>query len=213
PVSETLAVDKVNHAPVQEKPSQDHSQSPKQAMEGLKSPQHGFDFSVDDVGIPLRNTDRSKDWYKTMFKQIHRLTKDPPEENPYCPTYKFPELPDTQPKPEDEDSDSYFPRYSFHEDTRVPPSVPRSKSENTTIDAEKVIKRSATLPLPARSSSLKSSPERNDWEPPDKKVDTRKYRAEPKSIYEYQPGRSSVLNNEKLAFDLVTTSPQKLVPQ
>lgn len=39
---------------------------------------------------------------------------------------------------------------------------------------------------------------RNDWEPPDKKVDTRKYRAEPKSIYEYQPGKSSVLNNEKL---------------
>lgn len=39
---------------------------------------------------------------------------------------------------------------------------------------------------------------RNDWEPPDKKVDTRKYRAEPKSIYEYQPGRSSVLNNEKM---------------
>lgn len=39
---------------------------------------------------------------------------------------------------------------------------------------------------------------RNDWEPPDKKVDTRKYRAEPKSIYEYQPGKSSVLTNEKM---------------
>ncbi|XP_015262648.1 PREDICTED: sorbin and SH3 domain-containing protein 1, partial [Gekko japonicus] len=225
PVPETLVADKVNHAPVQGKPSQDHSQSKKQAMEELKSSHHEFDSSVDDVGIPLRNTDRSKDWYKTMFKQIHRLTRDPPEENPYCPTYKFPELPDTQPKPEeenpyaptyqfpvstpspkseDEDSDSYFPRYSFHEDTRVPSSVPRSKSENTTMDAEKVVKRSATLPLPARSSSLKSSPERNDWEPPDKKVDTRKYRAEPKSIYEYQPGRSSVLNNEKLTLDIST---------
>ncbi|CAO2585432.1 Sorbin and SH3 domain-containing protein 1 [Lemmus lemmus] len=67
------------------------------------------------------------------------------------------------------------------------------------IDGEKVVKRSATLPLPARSSSLKSSPERNDWEPPDKKVDTRKYRAEPKSIYEYQPGKSSVLTNEKMS--------------
>lgn len=39
---------------------------------------------------------------------------------------------------------------------------------------------------------------RNDWEPPDKKVDTRKYRAEPKSIYEYQPGKSSVLTSEKM---------------
>uniref|UniRef100_A0A8D0HEK1 Sorbin and SH3 domain containing 1 n=1 Tax=Sphenodon punctatus TaxID=8508 RepID=A0A8D0HEK1_SPHPU len=86
-------------------------------------------------------------------------------------------------------------------------AVPRSKSENDTIDTEKVVKRSATLPLPARSSSLKSSPERNDWEPPDKKVDTRKYRAEPKSIYEYQPGKSSVLNNEKMS----TTSFCKLL--
>lgn len=67
------------------------------------------------------------------------------------------------------------------------------------IDGEKVVKRSATLPLPTRSSSLKSSPERTDWEPPDKKVDTRKYRAEPRSIYEYQPGKSSVLTNEKMS--------------
>src|SRR4029434_4295399 len=40
-------------------------------------------------------------------------------------------------------------------------------------------------------------PCRNDWEPPDKKVDTRKYRAEPKSIFEYEPGKSSVLRQER----------------
>lgn len=39
-------------------------------------------------------------------------------------------------------------------------SVPRSKSEMDNIDSEKVVKRSATLPLPNRTSSLKSSPER-----------------------------------------------------
>lgn len=89
-------------------------------------------------------------------------------------------------------------RTHFPFPAKSPLSVPRSKSEMNYIDGEKVVKRSATLPLPARSSSLKSSPERNDWEPPDKKVDTRKYRAEPKSIYEYQPGRSSVLTNEKM---------------
>uniref|UniRef100_A0A8C7UBD1 SH3 domain-containing protein n=1 Tax=Oncorhynchus mykiss TaxID=8022 RepID=A0A8C7UBD1_ONCMY len=38
---------------------------------------------------------------------------------------------------------------------------------------------------------------RNEWEPPDKKVDTRKYRAEPKSIFEYEPGKSSVLKLER----------------
>lgn len=43
---------------------------------------------------------------------------------------------------------------------KSPLSVPRSKSEMSYIDGEKVVKRSATLPLPARSSSLKSSPER-----------------------------------------------------
>ncbi|XP_058044946.1 sorbin and SH3 domain-containing protein 1 isoform X8 [Ahaetulla prasina] len=153
------------------------------------------DDSLDSIGIPLRNSERSKDWYKIMFKQIHRLTKDPPEENPYCPTYTFPELPAFQPKSKDEDSESYFPQDSFGQEVTAQTSVPRSKSENDTINTDKIMKRSATLPLPARSSSLK---ERNDWEPPDKKIDSRKHWAEPKSIYEYRPGMSSVLNNETL---------------
>ncbi|XP_032747816.1 sorbin and SH3 domain-containing protein 1 isoform X24 [Rattus rattus] len=148
----------------------------------VRSAQDLSSVSMDEVGIPLRNTERSKDWYKTMFKQIHKLNRD-------------------------DDSDLHSPRYSFSEDTKSPLSVPRSKSEMNYIDGEKVVKRSATLPLPARSSSLKSSPERNDWEPPDKKVDTRKYRAEPKSIYEYQPGKSSVLTNEKMSRDI---SPEEI---
>nr|XP_042119354.1 sorbin and SH3 domain-containing protein 1 isoform X42 [Peromyscus maniculatus bairdii] len=148
----------------------------------VKSAQDLSNVSMDEVGIPLRNTERSKDWYKTMFKQIHKLNRD-------------------------DDSDLHSPRYSFSEDTKSPLSVPRSKSEMNYIDGEKVVKRSATLPLPARSSSLKSSPERNDWEPPDKKVDTRKYRAEPKSIYEYQPGKSSVLTSEKMSRDI---SPEEI---
>uniref|UniRef100_A0A674K799 Sorbin and SH3 domain containing 1 n=1 Tax=Terrapene triunguis TaxID=2587831 RepID=A0A674K799_9SAUR len=178
--------DKVGAVSAQEKPAQDSAQREKPAMDekrrAVRSPQYMADVSMDDVGIPLRNTDRSKDWYKTMFKQIHRLTKD-------------------------EDSDSYSPHYSYSEDTRTQPSVPRSKSEMDNIDPDKVVKRSATLPLPTRTSSLKSSPERNDWEPPDKKVDTRKYRAEPKSIYDYQPGKSSVLDNEKMTRDI---SPEEI---
>ncbi|XP_035882952.1 sorbin and SH3 domain-containing protein 1 isoform X39 [Phyllostomus discolor] len=219
-------------APAQEKPTSAGRTTEKKAKDDsrrvVKSAQDLSDVSMDEVGIPLRNTERSKDWYKTMFKQIHKLNRDTPEENPYFPTYKFPELPESQqnseednpytptyqfpastpsPKSEDDDSDLYSPRYSFSEDTKSPLSVPRSKSEMNYIDGEKVVKRSATLPLPARSSSLKSSPERNDWEPPDKKVDTRKYRAEPKSIYEYQPGKSSVLTNEKMSRDI---SPEEI---
>nr|AAD27647.1 SH3P12 protein [Homo sapiens] len=177
PVSERR-VGEQDSAPTQEKPTSPGKAIEKRAKDDsrrvVKSTQDLSDVSMDEVGIPLRNTERSKDWYKTMFKQIHKLNRD-------------------------DDSDLYSPRYSFSEDTKSPLSVPRSKSEMSYIDGVKVVKRSATLPLPARSSSLKSSSERNDWEPPDKKVDTRKYRAEPKSIYEYQPGKSSVLTNEKMS--------------
>ncbi|XP_058527788.1 sorbin and SH3 domain-containing protein 1 isoform X31 [Ochotona princeps] len=173
-------------APAQEKPTSPVRATEPKSKDGgrraVQSAQDLSDTSMDAVGIPLRNTERSKDWYKTMFKQIHKLNRD-------------------------DDSDLYSPRYSFSEDTKSSLSVPRSKSEMSYIDSEKVVKRSATLPLPARSSSLKSSPERNDWEPPDKKVDTRKYRAEPKSIYEYQPGKSSVLSNEKMSRDI---SPEEI---
>ncbi|XP_072787613.1 sorbin and SH3 domain-containing protein 1 isoform X19 [Taeniopygia guttata] len=175
-VPDRLVSDKVDSALLRDKPAQETVPSEKRAVEEkrstAKSPHYMADTSVDDIGIPLRNTDRSKDWYKTMFKQIHKLNRD-------------------------EDSDSFSPRYSYSEDSRT--QVPRSKSEMDNIDSEKVVKRSATLPLPNRTSSLKSSPERTDWEPPDKKVDTRKYRAEPRSIYDYQPGKSSVLNNEKMS--------------
>nr|XP_054377399.1 sorbin and SH3 domain-containing protein 1 isoform X4 [Pongo abelii] len=185
PVSERR-VGEQDSAPTQEKPTSPGKAAEKRAKDDsrrvVKSTQDLSDVSMDEVGIPLRNTERSKDWYKTMFKQIHKLNRD-------------------------DDSDLYSPRYSFSEDTKSPLSVPRSKSEMSYIDGEKVVKRSATLPLPARSSSLKTSPERNDWEPPDKKVDTRKYRAEPKSIYEYQPGKSSVLTNEKMSRDI---SPEEI---
>ncbi|XP_039767515.1 sorbin and SH3 domain-containing protein 1 isoform X8 [Ornithorhynchus anatinus] len=166
----------VQHSPRAEKAATDESRRT------VKSPPCPSDVSMDDVGIPLRNTERSKDWYKTMFKQIHKLNRD-------------------------DDSEPHSPSYSYSEDAKSHASVPRSKSEMEHIEAEKVVKRSATLPLPARSSSLKSGPQRNDWEPPDKKVDTRKYRAEPKSIYEYQPGKSSVLANEKMTRDI---SPEEI---
>ncbi|XP_043781886.1 sorbin and SH3 domain-containing protein 1 isoform X26 [Cervus elaphus] len=210
PASERRAGEQ-DSAPAQEKPTSPGRAAERKAKDdsrqAAESTQDLGDVCMDEVGIPLRNTERSKDWYKTMFKQIHKLNRDTPEENPYFPTYKFPELPEIQQNSEDDDSDLYSPRYSFSEDTKSPLSVPRSKSEMSCIDGEKVVKRSATLPLPTRSSSLKSSPERTDWEPPDKKVDTRKYRAEPRSIYEYQPGKSSVLTNEKMSRDI---SPEEI---
>uniref|UniRef100_A0A8C1B2G1 Sorbin and SH3 domain containing 1 n=1 Tax=Cyprinus carpio carpio TaxID=630221 RepID=A0A8C1B2G1_CYPCA len=129
--------------------------------------------------VPVRNTELSKDWYRNMFKQIHKVP-EPVEENPYRPTYIFPESNDRPLKTRD-DRRSYA-----GEDVRA---VPRSKS------AVDMGSSRGQLPVPTRTSSLK--PQRNEWEPPDKKVDTRKYRAEPKSIFEYEPGKSSVLKLER----------------
>ncbi|XP_026044814.1 sorbin and SH3 domain-containing protein 1 isoform X8 [Astatotilapia calliptera] len=138
--------------------------------------------------VPVRNTEKSKDWYKTMFKQIHKIP-EPIEENPYRPTYIFPESYEIQVKSKD---DGPTP-FGYLEDVRA---VPRSKSEN------EVDSRGCSMPVPMRSSSLKPSAKRNEWEPPDKKVDTRKYRAEPKSIFEYEPGKSSVLKLERTTQDV-----------
>uniref|UniRef100_A0A3B4DM49 Sorbin and SH3 domain containing 1 n=1 Tax=Pygocentrus nattereri TaxID=42514 RepID=A0A3B4DM49_PYGNA len=126
------------------------------------------------------NTEKSKDWYKNMFKQIHRVP-EAVEENPYRPTYIFPESNDRPLKTRDESP-------SHGVDGR---SVPRSKSAvdmGTSQSGRRV-------PVPTRTSSLR--PERSEWEPPDKKVDTRKYRAEPRSIFDYEPGKSSVLRVER----------------
>ncbi|CAL8257000.1 unnamed protein product [Lota lota] len=138
---------------------------------------------------PVRNTDKSKDWYKSMFKQIHRIPETP-EENPYRPTYIFPENYDRLVVKSKDDGLSPL---GYLEDVK---GVPRSKS-----DAE-FDSRGRLMPVPTRSSSLKPTTKRNEWEPPDKKVDTRKYRAEPRSIFEYEPGKSSVLKLERTTQDV-----------
>nr|XP_023863925.1 sorbin and SH3 domain-containing protein 1 isoform X2 [Salvelinus alpinus] len=142
---------------------------------------------LNQPNLPVRNTEKSKDWYKNMFKQIHRIP-EPVEENPYRPTYIFPEFYDPRQMKTTDDGPS---PYGCVEDVK---GVPRSKS------AAEVDHRSS-MPVPTRSSSLFPS-KRNEWEPPDKKVDTRKYRAEPKSIFEYEPGKSSVLKLERKTQDI-----------
>ncbi|MEE6488111.1 hypothetical protein FKM82_015133 [Ascaphus truei] len=164
PVLDRTADEKLESATARGRTCRDNTQAEKTAMDDSRKDTRDLhytgDLSLDEVGIPLRNTERSKDWYKTMFKQIHRLNK-----------------------------------------ANSQAQVPRSKSEMDNMNTESNVRRSVTLPLPTRSSSLKPSHERNDWDPPDKKVDTRKYRAEPKSIHDYQPGKSSALANEKMTRD------------
>uniref|UniRef100_A0A672IDX0 Sorbin and SH3 domain containing 2a n=1 Tax=Salarias fasciatus TaxID=181472 RepID=A0A672IDX0_SALFA len=148
----------------------------------IKAPHYEGIGPVDESGIPIaiRTTvDRPKDWYKTMFKQIHKVHKagtlssnattmahPAPRTHTYRPLSKSPSdngghLGPREPSP-----------------SPVPPPPPPMPS---------------LLQLRARDSDR----EKNEWGPPDRKVDTRKYRAEPKSIFEYEPGKSSILEHER----------------
>ncbi|XP_078788279.1 sorbin and SH3 domain-containing protein 1 isoform X29 [Oryzias latipes] len=138
--------------------------------------------------VPERSAEKSKDWYKTMFKQIHQVTESI-EENPYRPSYTFPENYDSHMKTKD---DGPAPFTHLEDGT----AVPRSQSDSV------MESRGRPAPVPTRCSSLKPSTRRNEWDPPDKKVDTRKYRAEPRSIFEYEPGKSSVLKLERTTQDV-----------
>uniref|UniRef100_A0A8C3Q1R8 Sorbin and SH3 domain containing 1 n=1 Tax=Chrysolophus pictus TaxID=9089 RepID=A0A8C3Q1R8_CHRPC len=174
-VPDRIISDKVDLALAQVKPAQEPVPSERRLLEEkrrtVKSPQHMADTSVDDIGIPLRNTDRSKDWYKTMFKQIHKLNRD--HFNNIFNAYEK----------------SYY-GYSIEVLTSFY-SAPQNSTSVFKISKNKGKKA-------VKSKARSDCSERTDWEPPDKKVDTRKYRAEPRSIYDYQPGKSSVLNSEKM---------------
>ncbi|KAF7225396.1 transcript variant X17 [Nothobranchius furzeri] len=174
----------------------------------IKAPHYEGIGPVDESGIPIaiRTTvDRPKDWYKTMFKQIHKVHKaDDDYSDTYSATYAFINSADdhslsssitvAHPPPR---THTYRPLSKSPSDnggqlgTRepspspVPPPPPPMAS---------------LLQLRARDSDReKDSPDTNEWGPPDRKVDTRKYRAEPKSIFEYEPGKSSILEHERPA--------------
>uniref|UniRef100_A0A8C7FMX3 Sorbin and SH3 domain containing 2a n=1 Tax=Oncorhynchus kisutch TaxID=8019 RepID=A0A8C7FMX3_ONCKI len=171
----------------------------------IKAPHYEGIGPVDDTGIPIaiRTTvDRPKDWYKTMFKQIHMVHKaDDDYADSYNATYTVSGDSDTYgqssnptvayPPPRTQTyrplakspSDNGGPG-TFREPSPVPPPPPPKPS---------------LLQLRSRDSDReRDSPDTmNQWGPPDRKVDTRKYRAEPRSIFEYEPGKSSILEQER----------------
>ncbi|KAM9769095.1 sorbin and SH3 domain-containing protein 2 isoform 2-T6 [Menidia menidia] len=175
----------------------------------IKAPHYEGIGPVDDSGIPIaiRTTvDRPKDWYKTMFKQIHKVHKaDDDYSDTYNATYAF------------INSDDYSLSSSAtmaHPPPRTHTYRPLSKSpsDNGGQLGPREPSPSPVPPPPPPMPSLlqlrardsdrdKDSPDMNEWGPPDRKVDTRKYRAEPKSIFEYEPGKSSILEHERPTYD------------
>uniref|UniRef100_A0AAY3ZWN2 Osteoclast-stimulating factor 1 n=1 Tax=Denticeps clupeoides TaxID=299321 RepID=A0AAY3ZWN2_9TELE len=140
----------------------------------IKAPHYEGIGPVDESGIPIaiRTTvDRPKDWYKTMFKQIHTVHK----------FYFFPFL---------HLSDNYNPVHA-HPPPRTHTYRPLAK---TTDESAPFLRDPSPVPPPPPPMP---SLLQNEWGPPDRKVDTRKYRAEPRSIFEYEPGKSSILEQER----------------
>ncbi|XP_043969256.1 proteoglycan 4 isoform X6 [Gambusia affinis] len=168
----------------------------------VKAPHYEGIGPVDESGIPIaiRTTvDRPKDWYKTMFKQIHKVHK---ADDDYCGTYNatYAFI---------NNADDYSTTMA-HPPPRTHTYRPLSKSPSDN-GGQRVPREPSPSPVPpppppmpsllqlrARDSDRdKDSTDMNEWGPPDRKVDTRKYRAEPKSIFEYEPGKSSILEHER----------------
>ncbi|XP_026027266.1 sorbin and SH3 domain-containing protein 2 isoform X5 [Astatotilapia calliptera] len=176
----------------------------------VKAPHYEGIGPVDESGIPIaiRTTvDRPKDWYKTMFKQIHKVHK---ADDDYSDTYNA----------------SYAlvnnDNYSLSSSTTMAHPAPRthtyrplSKSPSDNNEGHLGPRELSPSPVPpppppmpsllqlrARDSDRERDlTDANEWGPPDRKVDTRKYRAEPKSIFEYEPGKSSILEHERPTYD------------
>ncbi|XP_067353584.1 sorbin and SH3 domain-containing protein 2-like isoform X16 [Channa argus] len=176
----------------------------------IKAPHYEGIGPVDESGIPIaiRTTvDRPKDWYKTMFKQIHKVHKaDDDYSDTYNATYAVINNADDYSLSSNTTMAHPPPRTHTYRPLSKSPSDsgghlgPREPSPSPVPPPPPPMP--SLLQLRARDSDReRDSPDMNEWGPPDRKVDTRKYRAEPKSIFEYEPGKSSILKHERPTYD------------
>ncbi|XP_015999425.2 sorbin and SH3 domain-containing protein 2 isoform X7 [Rousettus aegyptiacus] len=161
----------------------------------IKAPHYPGIGPVDESGIPtaIRTTvDRPKDWYKTMFKQIHMVHKPDDDTDMYNTPYTY-------------NAGLYNSPYSAQSHPAAKTQTYRPLSKSHSDNGTDVIKDASSPvppphvppPVPPLRPRDRSSTEKHDWDPPDRKVDTRKFRSEPRSIFEYEPGKSSILQHER----------------
>ncbi|XP_022539913.2 sorbin and SH3 domain-containing protein 2 isoform X3 [Astyanax mexicanus] len=161
---------------------------------------------VDESGIPIaiRTTvDRPKDWYKNMFKQIHVVHK---------PEVDYSGARNTTHPPSN--AEKRGPSNSVHAHPAPKSSTYRPITKSISDNGTCGFRAPTSSPLPTSLSAQPRSHDRdtsqgvsstqnmNEWGPPDRKVDTRKYRAEPRSIFDYEPGKSSILEQERAKSNL-----------
>nr|XP_028704791.1 sorbin and SH3 domain-containing protein 2 isoform X12 [Macaca mulatta] len=161
----------------------------------IKAPHYPGIGPVDESGIPtaIRTTvDRPKDWYKTMFKQIHMVHKPDDDTDMYHTPYTY-------------NAGLYNPPYSAQSHPAAKTQTYRPLSKSHSDNSTNAFKDASSPvppphvppPVPPLRPRDRSSTEKHDWDPPDRKVDTRKFRSEPRSIFEYEPGKSSILQHER----------------
>nr|CAL38245.1 hypothetical protein [synthetic construct] len=163
----------------------------------IKAPHYPGIGPVDESGIPtaIRTTvDRPKDWYKTMFKQIHMVHKPDDDTDMYNTPYTY-------------NAGLYNPPYSAQSHPAAKTQTYRPLSKSHSDNSPNAFKDASSPvppphvppPVPPLRPRDRSSTEKHDWDPPDRKVDTRKFRSEPRGIFEYEPGKSSILQHERPA--------------
>ncbi|XP_044768755.1 sorbin and SH3 domain-containing protein 2 isoform X9 [Neomonachus schauinslandi] len=144
------------------------------------------------AAAPLQTVDRPKDWYKTMFKQIHMVHKPDDDTDMYNTPYTY-------------NAGLYNSPYSAQSHPAAKTQTYRPLSKSHSDNGTEVFKDASSPvppphvppPVPPLRPRDRSSTEKHDWDPPDRKVDTRKFRSEPRSIFEYEPGKSSILQHER----------------
>ncbi|KAK1341769.1 hypothetical protein QTO34_016518 [Cnephaeus nilssonii] len=177
----------------------------------IKAPHYPGIGPVDESGIPtaIRTTvDRPKDWYKTMFKQIHMVHKPDDDTDMYNTPYTYnaglynsPYSAQSHPAAK---TQTYRPLSKSHSDNgtdtfkdATPPAPPpQFLLQSHRFDPE-IGLRQRTFTYHTHVKTIIFNTAWHDWDPPDRKVDTRKFRSEPRSIFEYEPGKSSILQHER----------------
>uniref|UniRef100_A0A670XZ20 Sorbin and SH3 domain containing 2 n=1 Tax=Pseudonaja textilis TaxID=8673 RepID=A0A670XZ20_PSETE len=162
----------------------DCSETPSPTLSQTSAASDGT--TLTSTAASSHTVDRPKDWYKTMFKQIHMVHKPDDDTDMYNTSYAY-------------NTGNFSPSLSAQAHPVAKTQTYRPLTKSTSDNGTEAFKVSSPPPppVPPVRPWQRSAPEKNEWEPPDRKVDTRKFRSEPRSIFEYEPGKSSILEHER----------------
>ncbi|XP_070544047.1 uncharacterized protein [Ptychodera flava] len=150
--------------------------------------------------------DKRHDWYKEMYKSIHRQEKKDDEdnkymrfvregvildENPYRPTYIFP---DDKVDRTQKEYNPYRPTYVFPEGNAEPP-VEEVNPYKPSYDFNDIRKRKDEQVTEKDVSPTRKAGQQ--WAIPSARNTIERYQQQPRSITDYEPGKSSLAAKEK----------------